>query len=200
MAPKIKEIESSLSKGTSATAQLHPPLYELALQVLSQSGVEDNEHGEEKCLKRDDPNANSPSAEELIKTFNIDRYPVTMQYDGATNLTGFSIPAGLPWQLIDEVYIPINCANEFYWVLAVVVLKKKRIRVYDSMSRRRRFGLSFEIQKLDKILPTYLDMSGFLDQKVRSDWSTIEAYRDKMGNPFDVQYVEGIAQQTIGIL
>ncbi|PHT40130.1 hypothetical protein CQW23_18984 [Capsicum baccatum] len=28
----------------------------------------------------------------------------------------------------------------------------------------------------------------------------IEAYWDKMGNPFDVQYVEGIAQQTIGIL
>ncbi|PHT35037.1 hypothetical protein CQW23_26837 [Capsicum baccatum] len=43
-------------------------------------------------------------------------------------------------------------------------------------------------------------MSGFLDPKVRTDWSMIEAYRDKMGNPFDVQYVEGIAQQTIGSL
>ncbi|PHT45361.1 hypothetical protein CQW23_14519 [Capsicum baccatum] len=27
-----------------------------------------------------------------------------------------------------------------------------------------------------------------------------KAYQDKMANPFDVQYVEGIAQQTIGIL
>ncbi|PHT30054.1 hypothetical protein CQW23_30359 [Capsicum baccatum] len=43
-------------------------------------------------------------------------------------------------------------------------------------------------------------MSDFLDQKVRTDWSTIEAYRDKMANPFDVQYVDGIAQQTIGSL
>ncbi|PHT31311.1 hypothetical protein CQW23_27648 [Capsicum baccatum] len=51
-----------------------------------------------------------------------------------------------------------------------------------------------------KILPTYLDMSGFLDQKIRIDWSTIEAYRDKIDNPLDVQYVEGIAQQTIGSL
>ncbi|PHT68782.1 hypothetical protein T459_28269 [Capsicum annuum] len=59
---------------------------------------------------------------------------------------------------------------------------------------------SSEIQKLAKILPTYLDMSDFLDQKVRIDWSTIEAYRDKMDNPFDVEYVEGIAQQTIGSL
>ncbi|PHT83494.1 hypothetical protein T459_11937 [Capsicum annuum] len=68
------------------------------------------------------------------------------------------------------------------------------------MSRRRYSGPSSEIQKLAKILPTYLDMSGFLDQKVRTNWSTIEAYQDKMANPIDVQYVDGIAQQTIGIL
>ncbi|PHT31556.1 hypothetical protein CQW23_27893 [Capsicum baccatum] len=78
--------------------------------------------------------------------------------------------------------------------------KKRRIYVYNSMSRRRRFGPLSEIQKLVKILLTYLDMSGFLDQKVRTDWSTIEAYRDKIGNPFDVQYVKRIAQQTIGSL
>ncbi|PHT82122.1 hypothetical protein T459_15137 [Capsicum annuum] len=65
---------------------------------------------------------------------------------------------------------------------------------------RRRSGPSYEIQKLVKILPTYLDMNGFLDQKVCTDWSIIEAYRNKMANPFDVQYIEGIAQQTTGSL
>ncbi|PHT60750.1 hypothetical protein CQW23_03113 [Capsicum baccatum] len=112
----------------------------------------------------------------------------------------FSIPVVLPWHLIDEVYIPINCGDEFHWVLAIIILKERHIRVYDSMSRMRHSGPSSEIQKLAKILPTYLDMSEFLDQKVRTDWSTIEAYRDKIGNPFDVQCVEGIAQQTIGNL
>ncbi|KAF3668905.1 hypothetical protein T459_19507 [Capsicum annuum] len=68
------------------------------------------------------------------------------------------------------------------------------------MSRRRRFGPSSEIQKLAKILPTYLDMSGFLDKKVSTNWSTIEAYRDKMANSFDIQYFDRIAQQTIGSL
>ncbi|PHT51070.1 hypothetical protein CQW23_10817 [Capsicum baccatum] len=115
-------------------------------------------------------------------------------------IKGFSISAGLPWHLVDEVYIQINYGDEFHWVLAVVILKERRIRVYDSMSRRRHSGLSSEIQKLAKILSTYLDMSGFLHQKVRTDWLTIEAYRDKMANPFDVQDVDGIAQQTIGIL
>ncbi|PHU25507.1 hypothetical protein BC332_03839 [Capsicum chinense] len=82
----------------------------------------------------------------------------------------FSISADLPWYLVDEVYIPINCHDEFHWVLVVVILKERRIRVYDSMLQRRHFELSSEIQKLAKILPTYLDMSGFLDQKVRTDW------------------------------
>ncbi|PHU18106.1 hypothetical protein BC332_13801 [Capsicum chinense] len=68
------------------------------------------------------------------------------------------------------------------------------------MSQRRRSRPSYEIQKLAKILPTYLDISVFLDQKVRTDWSMIEAYRDKMNISFDVQYVEVIAQQTIGSL
>ncbi|PHT55448.1 hypothetical protein CQW23_03934 [Capsicum baccatum] len=460
MTPKRKEIESSPSKGTSAATQLHPPLYELALQALSQSIAEDNEHGEDESFKRNDPNSNSPFAEELVKTFSINRYPMRMQCDGSTDLTGdlvvkescfgqylnlsednnarfqmkmvydllkhrfmyenkdkmdevwinycgmhvwafevipylrqqvnyqeeVSCPRILRWlsaktdknakfldlfnppkeasvqtlsnpkvvdgikielfgattitrkiileggandapltafettshynydhngcteffpdfasssecssckcqdckakhdgvinainaltasvkkmtskrgvillkrisypdtplvikaakrrrkdtskassiikkrkiatplslsctdvqcarateeqhelkkYLVEEVYIPINCGDEFHWVLAVVILKERHIRVYDLISRRRCSGPSSEIQKLTKILPTYLDMSGFLDQKVRTDWSTIEAYRDKMANPFDVQYVDGIAQQTIGSL
>ncbi|KAF3637565.1 hypothetical protein FXO37_24818 [Capsicum annuum] len=79
MTPKRKKIKSSLSKGTSAAARLYPPLYELALQALTQSEATDNEHGEEESLKRDDPNANRPSAENLVKTFSIDRYPMRMQ-------------------------------------------------------------------------------------------------------------------------
>ncbi|PHU10021.1 hypothetical protein BC332_21881 [Capsicum chinense] len=353
MASKRKEIESSLSKETSAAAQLHLPLYELVLQALSQSGAEDNEHGEEESFKRDDPNANSPFVEESVKTFSIDHYPVRMQCDGATNLTvdlvvksvmgksfdtfrkilqeqkldsyfrescfgqyldlpeetmlawafkvipnlrqevnyqeevsclrilrwlsaktdknakfldlfnppketvditataeehnmtvdnpstsskdeekvepislgewknypfeGFnisdealkkltqlinnyskwivdgllkhhagSIPTGLPWHLVDEVYIPLNYGDEFHWVLAIVILKERCIRVYDSISRKRRSGPSSEIQKLAKILPTYLDMSGFLDQKVRTDWDC---------GPFNAAYAEYLSDE-----
>ncbi|PHT32120.1 hypothetical protein CQW23_28457 [Capsicum baccatum] len=82
---------------------------------------------------------------------------------------GFSIPTGLSWHLVDEVYIPINYGDEFQWMLAIVILKESCIRVYDSMLQRKRSGPLSEIQKLDKILSTYLDMSGFLDQKVRTD-------------------------------
>ncbi|PHU04690.1 hypothetical protein BC332_25512 [Capsicum chinense] len=95
MAPKRKQTESSLSKGTSEVARLHPPLYELVLQALPQPEAEDNEHGEEEYFKRDDPNANSPSIGELVKIFSIDTYPVRMQCDGAINLMKFAIVTGL---------------------------------------------------------------------------------------------------------
>ncbi|PHT35877.1 hypothetical protein CQW23_23577 [Capsicum baccatum] len=67
MAPKRIEVESSPSKGTSEAARLHPSLYELTLQALSQSGAEYDKHGEEKYFKRDNPNANSPSPKSWSK-------------------------------------------------------------------------------------------------------------------------------------
>ncbi|KAF3628483.1 hypothetical protein FXO38_28224 [Capsicum annuum] len=38
------------------------------------TGAEYDEHGKEECFKRDDPNANSPFTEELVKIFSIDHY------------------------------------------------------------------------------------------------------------------------------
>ncbi|PHT78864.1 hypothetical protein T459_16916 [Capsicum annuum] len=450
----------SPSKGTSEAARLHPPLYELALQALSQSKAEDNEHEKEDYFKRDDPNANSHSTKELVKTFSINSYPVRMQdscfgqyldllegsnarfqmkmvydllkrrfiyenkdkmdetihpwlvptnqelkipffltlryvqisdpkvinrikkklfeatiitrkiilegglvivddgsgsgatvgdndaplivfettnhygYDhtGYTYFFTFSKCSACKWQDCkakhDGVISAINALTAFvkemtskrgvipskrilysYTPLEIKVAKKRRKEIFKASSsiekrkitthltlfctfdqctraigeqhelkkvdvtveataeqhnitvdnpstasmieekvepvslgerknypfegfnisnkapkkltklinnysewivygllkhyvgRRRSMQLSeFEIQKLAKMLPTYLDISGFLDQKVRTDWSMIEAYRDKIGNLFDVEYVEEIAQQTIGSL
>ncbi|KAF3625161.1 hypothetical protein FXO38_29885 [Capsicum annuum] len=45
------------------------------------TGAEDNEHGEEESFKRNDPNANSPSIEELVKTFSIGHFPARDVYN-----------------------------------------------------------------------------------------------------------------------
>ncbi|KAF3651801.1 putative auxin-induced protein 5NG4-like [Capsicum annuum] len=88
MAPKRIESESSSSKGIRKAARLYPPLYELVVQVISLSEVEENKHEEEEIFKRHDTNGNSPFTEQLVKTFRIDSYPMRMQYGGAINLTG----------------------------------------------------------------------------------------------------------------
>ncbi|KAF3651654.1 hypothetical protein FXO37_17911 [Capsicum annuum] len=88
MALKRKETESSQNKETNEAARLHPLLYELALQALPQSRAEDNEHGEEECFKRDDPNANSPYTEKLVKILSIDHYLMRIQCGSAIDLMG----------------------------------------------------------------------------------------------------------------
>ncbi|KAF3619173.1 hypothetical protein FXO38_33048 [Capsicum annuum] len=85
-------------------------------------------------------------------------------------MQGLCIPAGIPWHLIDEVYVPINCKELFHWVLAVIVLKERCIRVYDSMKGHRDWSL--------------LDI-----YKEKSDQ-----------HAFDVHIVDEIVQQSSGTL
>ncbi|PHU29381.1 hypothetical protein BC332_01474 [Capsicum chinense] len=108
-------------------------------------------------------------------------------------MKGFSIPAGFPWHLVDEVHVPMNCNQNFHWVLAVIALKDRRIRIYDSLSNLRNMDSSPEIQKLAVMLPTFLSDSGFFEQTSRTDWPNLDAYRDNLSdttqllntNPFE---------------
>ncbi|KAF3645926.1 hypothetical protein FXO38_19416 [Capsicum annuum] len=118
-------------------------------------------------------------------------------------IKGYCMSSGLPWHQVDEVYVPINCNENFQWVLAVIALKDRRIRVYDSLSRQRNTESITEIQKLAKMLSTYLSDSKFYDDTSRTDWPNLETYRDKITqttsilneHPFDVEYVQDIMQQ-----
>ncbi|PHU03030.1 hypothetical protein BC332_28281 [Capsicum chinense] len=53
---------------------------------------------------------------------------------------GLYISTDIPWHLIDEVYMPINCKGSFHWVLVVIVLKERCIRVYDWMKGHRAYA------------------------------------------------------------
>ncbi|KAG5596727.1 hypothetical protein H5410_037959 [Solanum commersonii] len=94
-------------------------------------------------------------------------------------INGFEIPVGLSWHSCDDVYILMNCDGQFHWVLAVVVLKKRLIRVYNSAYGSRRKIYSEDIEKLSLMLPTYLQDSGFYEHSERTDWSSLDAYKDK---------------------
>ncbi|WMV27535.1 hypothetical protein MTR67_020920 [Solanum verrucosum] len=67
--------------------------------------------------------ANNPADDTLSTQQHIARADVVSVYERSIKdvINGFYVPAALPWHLVDEVYIPINCDEEFHWVLAVVV-------------------------------------------------------------------------------
>ncbi|PHT89751.1 hypothetical protein T459_04864 [Capsicum annuum] len=90
--------------------------------------------------------------------FNIlDKSEVSQNEECLINIIkGSSILTGLPWYLVDEVHISINCGDELYWVLAIVVLKKRLIRVYDSISRRRRSRPSLRYKSWPNYCPLTL--------------------------------------------
>ncbi|PHT33452.1 hypothetical protein CQW23_25252 [Capsicum baccatum] len=282
MAPKIKEIESSPSKGTSVAAQLHPLLYELALQLLSQSGAEDNEHGEEESFKRDDTNANSPSVEELVKTFSIvyenvvrwescfgkyldlpednnARFQMKMEEfaivtrrncyppspsqviptltqkkaprtpkkgkgkssdrDDLVSIVGPSFKnKNLIEALKDESYVATDGSsirNYRTTMVNVTATAEEHNMTVDNPSTSSKdeekvepvslgewknypfegFNISDEAPK--KLIQLINDNSEWIANGLLRHHA---AYQDKMTNPFDVQYVDGIAQQTIGSL
>ncbi|PHT43292.1 hypothetical protein CQW23_17317 [Capsicum baccatum] len=53
-------------------------------------------------------------------------------------IKGWSTHAGRPWDMVNEVFVPINCDGIFHWVLTVIALKDRCIRVYDSMASSRK--------------------------------------------------------------
>ncbi|XP_015084869.1 uncharacterized protein LOC107028356 [Solanum pennellii] len=103
----------------------------------------------------------------------------------------------MPWHVKDDVYVPVNSNVEFHWVLTVVALKERCIKVYDFMSSNRSSRkLSSEIQKMATMLPKYLELSGFFEQNERTNWLVLKCYQGKnKSHPFEVSHVTGIAQQ-----
>lgn len=93
-------------------------------------------------------------------------------------------------------------------MLVVIVLKERVIRAYASLLGTTNRDPSNEIHKLVVMLPIYLSDNGFFERTKCVDWQILNVYKDKLGqrtqilnqHPFDVQYVENIAQQACASL
>ncbi|PHT98187.1 hypothetical protein BC332_32859 [Capsicum chinense] len=104
-------------------------------------------------------------------------------------IKGFNIPAVLPWHLVDEVYVPVNCDGNFHWVLAVISLKKRCIRVYDSMLSSQPREPSHEIKRLSVMLPTYISYSGLLENTEKTVWDCgifVAAYAEFLSDQMQI--------------
>ncbi|PHT45193.1 hypothetical protein CQW23_14351 [Capsicum baccatum] len=114
-------------------------------------------------------------------------------------MQGLCISVGISWHLIDEVYVTVNCKGSLDWIVVVIVLKERCIRVYDSFKGYK--GHVDEIKEFAKILSTYLTIFNFFGKnKECTDRSLLEAYKEKTDqHAFDVQFVDGIVQQSSGM-
>ncbi|XP_070008651.1 uncharacterized protein [Nicotiana sylvestris] len=77
-------------------------------------------------------------------------------------IRGYRLHANVPWHTVDNVMIPVNLKDKLHWVLAVVSFKERCIKVYDSYrSAGHDAYVVSEIDKLAKLVPLYLSISGF---------------------------------------
>ncbi|PHU12722.1 hypothetical protein BC332_19652 [Capsicum chinense] len=184
MVPKRIETKLSPSKGTNEAARLYPPLYELALQALSQLGVEYDEHGDEECFKRDDANANSPFSEELVKAFSIDRYPVRMQCDDTADLTSdFMVKSSmkksfdtfrkiLREQKLDA-YFRDNCFGKYLDLPEDNNARFQMKMVYELLKHRFMYENK---DKMDEVWINYCDMPVYFGWKVFAIVTRLKCY------------------------
>ncbi|XP_075076867.1 uncharacterized protein LOC142163476 [Nicotiana tabacum] len=77
-------------------------------------------------------------------------------------IRGYRLLVNVPWHTVDNVLIPVNLKDKPHWVLVVVSFKERRIKVYDSYrSAGHDAYVASEIDKLAKLVPLYLSISGF---------------------------------------
>ncbi|KAF3616035.1 hypothetical protein FXO37_35236 [Capsicum annuum] len=88
-----------------------------------------------------------------------------MEMSLINTIKGLSTRASQPWHMVNEVFVPINCDGVFHWVLTVIALKDRCIRVYDSVAFSRKRKQTSEIEKLAVMIPTYLQYSNFMSRR-----------------------------------
>ncbi|PHT49791.1 hypothetical protein CQW23_09538 [Capsicum baccatum] len=114
--------------------------------------------------------------------------------------------SGIGFSSLDFVVAQPDSKNWFYTMSQLNTCWNDQ--VYDSMLSSQHKEPSHEIKRLSEMLPTYISYSGLLKNTERTVWSSLESYKDKMSNvtgdlndtPFDVEYIEDIAQQVSGSL
>ncbi|KAH0701739.1 hypothetical protein KY285_016017 [Solanum tuberosum] len=106
-------------------------------------------------------------------------------------INGYRLMAAIPWNTIDNVFIPVNVEQKNHWVLAVLSIIEQRIYVYDSYrAAGHNSYVRDEIQKLAQLLPMYVSMEIANNSDNTQDQDIA----------YDVTYVEDIPQQGSGDL
>ncbi|KAF3642507.1 hypothetical protein FXO38_21062 [Capsicum annuum] len=106
-------------------------------------------------------------------------------------IQGICISAGLSCHLVDEGYVSLNCERSFHWVLIVMGLKERCIRMYNSLKGHDDHEI--EIKDFAGMLSTYLSIYNFFEKKECTEWSLLKAFKENTDqHTFDIKFADGI--------
>ncbi|PHT60557.1 hypothetical protein CQW23_02920, partial [Capsicum baccatum] len=181
------------------TTEQNPPVVESGRDSTQKINVSGGTYHEQVLMKVD-----MNAIESLVKTYVSCTVLSSEAFQELINniIVGMSISIVAMAVNSDDLSQNANLPDPSLQMANVEV--PNELRVYDSMLSSQHREPSHEIKRLSEMLPTYISYSGLLENTERTVWSSLESYKDKMSNvagdfndtPFDVEYVEDIAQQV----
>ncbi|PHU30448.1 hypothetical protein BC332_02541 [Capsicum chinense] len=121
-------------------------------------------------------------------------------------INGFRMRAAMPWNIVEDIYIPVNIKKKQHWVFVVLSFSESFPHLFQYIMQRsvtdtRKGHYSIvlaEIEKLAEIIPLYIQACDFYDKK-GIDLQNHPRYKDTdSSDMFDVLFEENFPQQPSG--
>ncbi|PHT97933.1 hypothetical protein BC332_33139 [Capsicum chinense] len=111
-------------------------------------------------------------------------------------ISGFRMHVVVPWNIVEDIYIPVNIKEKHHYVLAVLSFSERYIFLYDSYESSGHYPAVFaQIKKLAEIIPLCLQTCDFYSKK-GIDLQNYPRYKDKdYSYLFNVIFEENFPQQ-----
>ncbi|PHT99609.1 hypothetical protein BC332_29397 [Capsicum chinense] len=100
-------------------------------------------------------------------------------------INGFCMYAAVPWNTVEDIFIPINIKEKHHWILPVLLFLERCIFLYDSYESSGHYAAVLaEIEKIAKIIPLCLQACDFYVKK-GIDHQSHPRYKDKESSDRD---------------
>ncbi|KAF3683712.1 hypothetical protein FXO37_01697 [Capsicum annuum] len=111
-------------------------------------------------------------------------------------ISGFRMHVVVPWNIVEDIYIPFNIKEKYHYVLAVLSFSERCIFLYDSYESSGHYSAVFaQIKKLAEIIPLCLQTCDFYSKK-GIDLQNYPRYKEKdYSYLFDMIFEENFPQQ-----
>ncbi|PHT63243.1 hypothetical protein T459_32887 [Capsicum annuum] len=111
-------------------------------------------------------------------------------------ISGFRMHVVVPWNIVEDIYIPFNIKEKYHYVLAVLSFSERCIFLYDSYESSGHYPAVFaQIKKLAEIIPLCLQTCDFYSKK-GIDLQNYPRYKEKdYSYLFDMIFEENFPQQ-----
>ncbi|KAF3632158.1 hypothetical protein FXO37_27636 [Capsicum annuum] len=123
---------------------------------------------------------------------------ITPKHHLSQYIRGYKLLANVFWDSVDNIIIPVNVSESFYWILVVFQIRHRCLYVYDSMMGGvfHSKNVLDHVRSLSTMIPLFLVATNFYGKRLDIDWYREAAYIDKsLSEPLEYVILKETPQQ-----